>query len=129
MFILDTHVLLWLVSSQTELSEKAKKVIRTNSGSLYVSSISAFEIAIKHYKKKLELPLSPDIWFKKAISLHGIDEITINSEILVHSASLPPIHNDPADRIIISTAMIHKAKIISKDKIVKKYPDVSVIWS
>jgi PIN domain nuclease of toxin-antitoxin system len=128
MFLLDTHVLLWLASAQTELSEKVKKIIRSNSGNLYISSISAFEISIKFYKKKIKLPLSPNEWYIKAITLHGLDEITINSEILIKSAALPSIHNDPADRIIIATAMIHNAKIISKDKLISKYSDITVVW-
>lgn len=128
MYILDTHILLWLVSAQAELTEKVKTVIHSNPGNLYVSSISAFEIAIKHIKNKLQLPISPDVWFQKAISLHGLDELTINSEILIQSATLPAIHNDPADRIIISTAIIHNATIITRDKLIPQYPGIKVLW-
>jgi PIN domain nuclease of toxin-antitoxin system len=128
MFLLDTHVLLWLASDQTKLTEKVKITINSNAGSLYVSSISAFEIVIKHLKNKLELPLSPEIWFHRATTLHGIDEITINSEILIKAALLPQIHNDPVDRIIIATAMLNNAKILSKDTLISQYPGVNVIW-
>ncbi|MBN2013168.1 type II toxin-antitoxin system VapC family toxin [candidate division KSB1 bacterium] len=128
MIILDTHVLLWLVSEQTKLTEKVKRIIQTNVGNLYVSSITAFVIAVKYKKEKLSLPFSPDKWFNKALILHGIDEITINSKILMTAASLPSIHNDPADRIIIASAMINNAKIISKDRQLLQYPDITVIW-
>jgi len=128
MFLLDTHILLWLASDQTKLTEKVKRTIDANVGSLYVSSISAFEIVIMHQKNKLTLPLSPEIWFHRAITLHGIDEITINSEILIQSALLPHIHNDLVDRIIIATAMLNNAEIISKDSLISQYPDINVIW-
>ncbi|MBN2000482.1 type II toxin-antitoxin system VapC family toxin [candidate division KSB1 bacterium] len=128
MFILDTHVLLWLVAAQYELTEKVKKILCDNSGNLYISSISAFEIAIKHNKNKIQLPMPPDEWFQTALALHGIDELHINSEILIKSASLPFLHNDPADRIIIATAMVHNAKIISKDGLLQRYHDITVVW-
>ena len=128
MFLLDTYILLWLASDQTKLTEKVKSTIDANAGSLYVSSISAFEIVIKHQKNKLKLPLSPEVWFHRAITLYGIDEITINSEILIKSALLPQIHNDPVDRIIIASAMMNNAEIISKDSLISQYPDVNIIW-
>jgi len=110
------------------LSKKVISTIDSNAGSLYVSSITAFEIAIKHQKSQLILPLSPEIWFQKATTLHGIEEISINSEILIKSALLPQIHNDPVDRIIIATALINNATIISKDSLISQYSDVNVLW-
>lgn len=129
MILLDTHVLLWLAADQKQLSEKAKEVIASNADNLYVSSISAFEISLKHKKGHLQLPQPPGTWFKKALKLHGIEEVYINSDILVKACMLPSIHNDPADRIIIATAQIHNAKILSKDKLISQYPDAITLWN
>lgn len=102
--------------------------MRNNPGNLYISSISAFEIAIKTVKGKMELPLPPDEWFREAIRLHGIEEIPITSDIASKSALLPRFHNDPCDRIIIATAMLENMMIITKDENFSKYPDIRVVW-
>lgn len=128
MYLLDTCTLIWLVSQQASLSEKVKRTLQNNAGNLYVSSISAFEIAIKTVKGKIELPLSPDEWFKEALKFHGIAEIPITSDIACKSALLPRFHNDPCDRIIIATALLENMKIITKDKSFSEYPDAAVVW-
>ena len=102
MVLLDTCTLLWLVSDQRKLSKKAKEAVKQHSDSLFVSSISAFEIAIRSRQRKLELPMSPLEWFVRSLEFHGIHEIPVSSEIAANSVSLPPLHNDPCDRIIIA---------------------------
>ncbi|UCH95659.1 MAG: type II toxin-antitoxin system VapC family toxin [Candidatus Aminicenantes bacterium] len=128
MYLLDTCTLIWLVSQQTSLTEKVKAVLQNNAGNLYISSISAFEISIKHVKGKLELPLPPEEWFKEAIRLHGIEEIPITSDIACKSALLIRYHNDPCDRMIIATAILNNMIIITKDEIFSKYPDIEIVW-
>lgn len=128
MVLLDTCALLWMVSDQTVLTETVKNVIRENADNLFISAISSFEIAVKYRKGSIELPLPPDEWIKKALSLHGVEEIPVTSDIAVRSAMLPQIHNDPCDRIIISTAMVKNMPIITRDDIFSKYPDIRIIW-
>lgn len=128
MYLLDTCTLIWLVSQQDSLTETVKNTLRNNVGNLYVSAISAFEIAIKTVKGKLELPLPPDEWFKEAVRFHGIGEIPITSNIACKSALLPRLHNDPCDRIIVATALLEDMKIITKDKSFSEYPGAVVIW-
>lgn len=128
MIILDTCVLLWLVADQEKLSDLAIETIRKNKGMIYLSAISAFEIAIKVEKKKLKLPRKTVEWFELALRLHGIKEIPINSEILMQSVQLPSHHADPADRIIIATAKYKHLMIITPDEHVAKYRSVKTIW-
>jgi PIN domain nuclease of toxin-antitoxin system len=128
MMLLDTCTLLWLVGDQTQLSKLAKECIGKNAGSLYISAISAFEIAIKVEKKKLFLPKDPAEWFALALKLHGIIELPLSAEYLIQSAQLPTHHHDPADRMIIATAKCEKYKIITPDLHIKQYTDISVIW-
>lgn len=61
----------------------------------------------------LKLPLAPAQWFAKARELHGINEIPIDGNIAALSALLPSHHNDPFDRILISTAKINRLTIIT----------------
>jgi len=128
MILLDTCALIWLVADQKHLSFQAKEAIRNNPRRLYVSAISAFEIAIKSSKGKIELPLPAQEWYSEAISFHGIEEINLDSKILIQSVNLQNFHNDPCDRIIISTAMILGLNIITKDKLFSKYKNIRIIW-
>lgn len=128
MILLDTCALLWLAADQSKLSERAKKTIQENAERLFISSISAFEIAVKAQRGKLELPMPPEIWFEKALKHHGIQEIEINSDIAFCAVALAPLHNDPCDRFIIATALQNSMKIITSDFLIVQYKEVKVIW-
>ncbi|MFH0924633.1 MAG: type II toxin-antitoxin system VapC family toxin [bacterium] len=128
MIILDTCTLLWLVADHKRLSTKAKSSIMQNAGSIFVSSISAFEIAIKSRNGKLKLPMPIYKWFFEALKFHGIHEIPINSDIAINSACLPQLHNDPCDRIIIASAIQSSMVIITCDKLISQYKQIKVIW-
>ncbi len=128
MLLLDTCTLLWLAADQSRLSENAKNAIRENIGSLFVSSISAFEIAVKARSRKLELPMNPGNWFEKVLNHHGLQELTINSSIAVRSVALPPLHNDPCDRFIIATALQNSMDLVTSDALIAQYKEVKVIW-
>lgn len=128
MVLLDTCVLLWLASEQSALTERVKKTLLDHAGNLYISSISAFEIAIKVKKGKMELPLPPTEWIQDALRLHGIEEIPVNAEIAAASATLPDIHNDPCDRIILATARVHNMPIVTADKTIPQYPGIETVW-
>ena len=128
MLLLDTCALLWLASGQSALSAKAEKAIEKNSHGLFVSAITAFEIAIKCRNGKLELPLPPLDWFLETLDFHGVHEISITSNIAVSAVQLPPLHNDPCDRIIIATSQLNALKIVTCDRLIAQYKNVEVLW-
>ncbi|MGA1865115.1 MAG: type II toxin-antitoxin system VapC family toxin [bacterium] len=128
MVLLDTTILLWLSADQNRLSSLAKECIKNNAGNLFISAISAFEIAVKARKGKIVLPLESGVWFERVIKFHGIQEVPINSEIASLSVSLPLLHNDPCDRIIIATAIRNSMIIVSSDELITQYEGVKVIW-
>lgn len=128
MLLLDTHVFLWLVDRQADLSAKAVRAIGQNPGRIFISSITGFEIAVKAERGALELPLPPIAWTRTALARHGIDEIPVTCEIGALAASLPKIHRDPCDRIIIATAQLRNLTLWTKDATIAKYPDVTTAW-
>ncbi len=128
MILLDTCTLLWLASGQSRLSTRAKAAINQGRGVLYVSAISAFEIALKHRKRRLTLPMAPERWYPAVLKRHGVREIPIDGEIATRSALLPSVHGDPADRIILATAMIGNFVIVTPDEIFREYRNVKVVW-
>lgn len=128
MVLLDTCTLLWVASTPDKLSPTARQTIRSSAGSIYVSAISSFEIALKHRRGALTLPLPPEEWLAEVVKLHGFTEAPISSRIAARSALLPLHHNDPADRILVATAKELGAPIVTPDALIKAYSGIRVIW-
>lgn len=127
MILLDTCTLLWLVGAQDRLSSKAVTILRNGAGMIFVSAISAFEIGVKAKKGLLLLPLPITEWFPLALTSHGLTEIPVTSKVLIRALALPDLHNDPADRIIIATALENHLALLTPDKQIHAYP-VPDIW-
>ena len=127
MIVLDTHAWIWFVSNPELLSERARDAIDhalKNKG-LFISSISAWEIALLVAKKRLTLTMSANDWIEKSEMLHFMNFISVDNSIAVKSVNLPPpIHSDPADRIIIATSMTMGYPLITKDEKILNYPQV-----
>jgi PIN domain nuclease of toxin-antitoxin system len=128
MLLFDTHALVWLASNLKNLSARARHAIQQHSDELYVSSISALEIAILAKRNRLSLPVAVEEFVDRALRQHGIHEVPLDRQIAIASTRLPDIHNDPFDRIIIATAQLNGMSILSRDQIIPQYPEVKVVW-
>lgn len=128
MLLLDTHAFIWLASDLSHIPQAAREAIRADAGSLILSGISGLEIALAVKCGRLELPSSPDVFISRALDQHGIREIPVTTAIGCQAARLPDIHNDPFDRLIIATALHHRSRILSKDGLIARYPDIEVLW-
>ena len=131
MIVLDTHAWIWFVSNPESLSNKAKKFINKaiKEKAILISSISAWEVALLVLKKRLVLTVDVSDWIMKSEALPFIKFIPVSNSIAVKSVNqLEPIHSDPADRIIIATAISEGAPLITKDEKILAYPHVQTIW-
>jgi PIN domain nuclease of toxin-antitoxin system len=131
MIVLDTHAWIWFASNPEILSRKAKKAVdlAVKKKSVLVSSISVWEVALLVKKKRLELSMDVADWIAKSENLPFIQFIPVSNSIAVKSMNLPPpLHPDPADRIIIATALSAGAPIVTKDKNISDYAYVRTIW-
>ena len=112
--LLDTCGLLWLAIGHKNLSENAKtRINRANI--VAVSAISAWEIGLKAAKGELELPDEPESWFEKVVAHHDLRVYEVSTRIAFKANCLPWHHRDPADRLIIATALLHRMPIITAD--------------
>ena len=127
-YLLDTHVAIWaLLGNDEKLSAKAKDIITDRTVELSVSIASAWEIAIKISKSsKIESMNSVALFIDK-LRENGIKILGITSEEVKIVESLPFIHNDPFDRVIIATAVSEDLTIITVDENIQKY-DVKWEW-
>jgi PIN domain nuclease of toxin-antitoxin system len=125
--ILDTCVLLWMAGNPDKLSSSARKALAP-SNEFYISAISAFEIAIKNKKKKLALPTDPWTWFQRVTGHFKMKEIPISARIAALAPDVDVPHGDPADRIILATAIENQLPLVSSDRLIQKCNQVEVIW-
>ncbi len=131
MILLDTHVWLWFISNPELLSKKANRVVDSalREEKIFISSISAWEVALLVYNKRLQLTLDVADWIAKSEMLPYFQFIPVDNAIAIKSVSLPkPLHSDPADRIIIATAISLGASLVTKDKKILNYPHVKTVW-
>lgn len=112
--LLDTCALVWLAADAPELTGAARQTVES-AEVVYVSTISAWEVALKTRRGTLGLPLPPLEWFDGVVERHRLDTVALSPEILVTSTELPEHHRDPADRFIIASALILGAPIITTD--------------
>ena len=128
MTLLDTHTFVWLASNQKELSAKAAVAIKKDLDSLFISVVTAWEIALLYKKGRLHLALPPPEFVERAIRHHGVQELPLTREVSMASVSLPDIHNDPFDRILLAEALQHRCRLVTKDTKIPLYPGVVTIW-
>ena len=131
MIVLDTHAWIWFISNPDLLSKRAEKAMNAavKDKSIIVSSISAWELALLVSKKRLKLTLDVSDWIAKSESLPFIQFVPVTNSIAVKSVNLPlPLHPDPADRIIIATALSMGAPLVTKDKKLLGYSHIKTIW-
>jgi PIN domain nuclease of toxin-antitoxin system len=121
--LLDTHALIWLVNGE-KLAEPAREAIRAAASAsvLFVSPISAWEIATLIQKRRLALNQDAEDWFDSVLKIPGIALAGMDWRILTRSAALPgEPPKDPADRILISTARRQLLRMITRDREILEY--------
>jgi PIN domain nuclease of toxin-antitoxin system len=125
--VLDTHAWLWLVSDPDQLTGAALKAIR-KSRSKGVAAISCWEIAMLAARGRIELDRDPVTWMDDALRTEGIDLLPLTPAVAVASAQLGTSHGDPADRLIIATALTHGATLVTKDEKITEQGLVATVW-
>ena len=131
MIVLDTHAWIWFASKPQALSKRARKAVdaAVKEKNVLVSSISLWEVALLVKNKRLKLSMDVLDWIAKSENLPFIQFIPVSNSIAVKSVNLPPpLHPDPADRIIIATALSIGAPLVTKDKKIAAYSHVKTIW-
>ena len=124
--LLDTHTIIWYLEDSERLPNSTKQIISDPENTIFICSVSLWEITIKTSLDKLKLDLSLDELFS-TIENSDFYVLDFENEYLMELSGLPEIHKDPFDRLIISTALFEELAIITADENIGKY-DVSCLW-
>jgi PIN domain nuclease of toxin-antitoxin system len=125
--LLDTHTAVWYFAGSTELSEKAKTAIMDENNEIYVSVVSAWEIAIKRSLGRETTSLCSAAEFFGEIEARGFELLALEPHHVRPVETLPYHHRDPFDRLLITTAMSEGMTFLSADENVSKY-EVNWLW-
>jgi PIN domain nuclease of toxin-antitoxin system len=125
-YILDTHVLLWSIFESKKLSQSAQEILVDRNSRMFISISSMWEIAIKSRIGKLPLPSGLDGVFS-IIEQRGYGILNVDKQHIQIYNTLPLLHRDPFDGIIVATALLENMTIVTVDDNIQKY-DVPWAW-
>lgn len=128
-FLLDTNVFVWMFLAPKRIDSKVWTRLRDARSELYLSSASAWEIAIKVRIGKMRLPNSPAIYVPRRARESSILSLPITEEHALAVADLPvEQHTDPFDRIIVAQAQLENLTIVTSDPALSRY-DVKCVMA
>lgn len=128
MIVLDTATWIWLTSDPDRISAPAREAIEANRGGV-VSAISAWEVGMLVGKGRIRLDRPVDRWADEAIRANGVEPVPVDHRIAVLATQLPgESPSDPADRLIIATALDRGGALVTPDQRIRDYPYCPTIW-
>ena len=120
-FLLDTHLLLWAAGNPDRLPAAARRLLDDLQNELIFSSASLWEVAIKRGLGRGDFRVDARL-LRRGLLDNGYGELPITSEHAVALDSLPSIHKDPFDRILIAQSMVEGITLLTADPLVAQYP-------
>lgn len=124
--LLDTQIALWALIDDARLGSRARELILNPTNEINVSSASVWEIAIKHALGRGDMPVSGP----RAAELFqgaGYRELAVSWQHAALVDSLPPIHGDPFDRLLVAQSLAEPMRLLTRDKTVSQYNDTIIL--
>ncbi|WP_059000281.1 type II toxin-antitoxin system VapC family toxin [Leptolyngbya sp. NIES-2104] len=125
--LLDTHIWLWYLFDDPQLSQNLKNVISDSDTELWLSPITIWEVMLLAEKGKLSLPPDPMTWINQALWELESQQAVLNHEIAILSRQLACSHQDPADRFIAATAIHYNLQLATVDQTLIRTPSLQTI--
>jgi len=128
--VLDTHAWVWWLSKPEKLSRKQRSAIdrarKRGGDTLLLSVISGWEVALLVQGGRLRLPVQLEVWLEQAMSIPGLEIAQLTVPIIAGASRLTGLR-DPADMLIVATALHHGAPLITNDGRIEESGLVQVI--
>jgi PIN domain nuclease of toxin-antitoxin system len=123
--LLDTHIWIWSVEHDQRLSNKHFEIIDSSPENLAISVVSCWEIAMLVSKGRIKLDRPLRDWLERATTSSAIHVLPLTPIIAAEAYELPgTFHEDPADRLIVATARVHKCLLLTEDSKILDYSHV-----
>ena len=130
--VLDTHALLWWISSPDRIPLKARRLLDksvADNAAVSVSSISTWEIAMLSLRARLELTMPVDAWIAHVEELPWLTFVPVDNRIALRSVHLEGFpHRDPADRLIVATSLVLNATLVTADDRLRSWKPLRTVW-
>jgi PIN domain nuclease of toxin-antitoxin system len=130
-YLLDTHAWVWMNSFPELLSPASRNALQELGGDdeLLLSPISVWEVCKLVEKGRITLFQDLETWVSAALDAPGLRLAALDVPVFLKSTTLPPpFHHDPADQMIVATARLRDATIITRDRLIRDYPYVKTLW-
>lgn len=116
MILLDTHVLLWFAAGDEQIGRRSVRLAQTalDDDQLAVSALSFWEVGMLAAKRRVALDSPLKFW--QLVRDQGLHELPVTGRIGIAAAEIDGLHSDPADRIIVATALAHDAVLVTADR-------------
>ncbi|HZK98929.1 MAG TPA: type II toxin-antitoxin system VapC family toxin [Caulobacteraceae bacterium] len=123
--LLDTHILLWALIEPARLGADARSVIEDPDNEVLFSAASLWEMSIKAALGRADFRVSPPVIFAEAVKA-GFVELPVRSAAAMRVATLPLLHRDPFDRLLVAQAMVEPARLYTADAELAAYSELVV---
>jgi len=117
-YLIDTNVLIWLSSDMKRIPMRVLSVLESPDSGLFISSVSFWELSIKQSLGKIDANIN----FDRMVEAHGFHEVPVVSRYTVTLRTLPLLHGDPFDRMIVAQAMADQMTLVTSDSRLADYP-------
>lgn len=121
--LLDTHTLIWAPTGDPRLTSTARDAITNPEAELFASAVTAFELADLQQRKRIAMTEN----MAAVAAVLGLSVLDFPAEAWTIVATLPDIHRDPVDRMLIAHAIVGDFTLVTADKTIRSYP-VASLW-
>jgi len=125
--LLDTHIWLWSLLDPDRLSGRARSQLTDRANTLALSPVSVWEALVLAEKGRVLLHPDPWSWIRNALAVRPVRAIPVTFDVAFGSRSVRLGHDDPADRFIAATAMVHGLTLVTADRALLQCPDIKVL--
>lgn len=126
--LLDTCAVLYLSADDEKVMDSTREAVAA-ADRMFVSAVTAAELACLQQRNRIELSDHWKPWFRKAVEVNGWEVLPVDWEVMEEAYSLPgDFHADPADRMIVATARFYRCPVLTTDSNILRYPHVDTCW-
>lgn len=130
-YLLDTHIWVWMHLAPEQLSTRVRNLLISSEEppQLLLSTISLVELATLAEKGRIRFTVSFDQWVQEALAAVSVRLIPVRDDIARETGRLAGLdHYDPADRILVATARLENAVLLTADRTLRRYRHLKTLW-